>query len=164
MFRLQDLPPEHADPALTMKQPEIYYGESNDVPFVVTNTSITEDNSAGRLDRPVRRQGRHPALELHPARDVRLEVSATTTCWSRSSITAESKILINRDIQTRIRKPVPFLGFDSDPYFAIVDGQPEWIWDAYTYTDQYPYSQAVDVGDATGGLLAGQRRTTCGTR
>ena len=50
---------------------------------------------------------------------------------------------------------MPFLGFDSDPYFAIIDGQPEWIWDAYTYTDQYPYSQAVDVGDATGGLLQG---------
>ena len=31
-------------------------------------------------------------------------------------------------------------------YFAIVDGEPVWIYDAYTTTDQYPYSQALDVG------------------
>ena len=40
---------------------------------------------------------------------------------------------------------MPFLSFDSDPYFAIVDGRPEWIWDAYTTTDQYPYSQVAST-------------------
>jgi uncharacterized protein len=154
VFRLQDLPPETKDEALTMKQPEIYYGESNDVPFVVTNTNITEDNPQGGSTAPYAGKGGielsnfiRRAMFAWKYRDYNLLVS--------SSITSKSKILIYRDIQTRIRKPVPFLGFDSDPYFAIIDGQPEWIWDAYTYTDQYPYSQAVDVNDATGGLLQG---------
>ena len=154
VFRLQDLPPVTTDGSLTMQQPEIYYGESNDVPFVVTNTSVIEDNPQGGSTAPYSGKGGiqlsnfiRRAMFAWKYRDYNLLVS--------SSITPQSKILIYRDIQTRIRKPVPFLGFDSDPYFAIIDGQPEWIWDAYTYTDQYPYSQAVDVGDATGGLLQG---------
>ncbi|HTG47367.1 MAG TPA: UPF0182 family protein [Actinomycetota bacterium] len=154
VFRLQDLPPVTKDAALDMQQPEIYFGESNDVPFVVTNTNIHEDNPQGGETAPYSGPGgiqlsnflRRAVFSWH-FRDYNLLVS--------SSITPQSRIMIYRDIQTRIRKPVPFLGFDSDPYFAIIDGQPEWIWDAYTYTNQYPYSQSVDVGDATGGLLQG---------
>jgi uncharacterized membrane protein (UPF0182 family) len=32
-----------------------------------------------------------------------------------------------------------------------VDGKLYWIWDAYTTTNQYPYSQPVDLGDVTSG-------------
>src|SRR3712207_7382458 len=48
--------------------------------------------------------------------------------------------LINRDIESRTHLPAPFLSFDADPYMAVVDGRIVWIWDAYTSTDQYPYS------------------------
>ncbi len=37
-------------------------------------------------------------------------------------------------------KAVPFLTFDADPYLAIVDGRAGVDLDAYTTTDQYPYS------------------------
>jgi uncharacterized membrane protein (UPF0182 family) len=45
---------------------------------------------------------------------------------------------------------VPFLRFDGDPYLAIVGGRMQWIWDAYTTTTQYPYSQSLELFDATG--------------
>jgi uncharacterized membrane protein (UPF0182 family) len=66
-------------------------------------------------------------------------------------IDANSTIMIRRSIIDRATRAVPFLGFDSDPYLAVVDGQPTWIWDAYTTTTEYPYSQAIDLGQATGG-------------
>ena len=52
-------------------------------------------------------------------------------------------------------KPAPFLSCDSDPYLAIVDGKLLWIYDAYTTTTEYPYSQAIDLSDATDGLIGG---------
>jgi uncharacterized membrane protein (UPF0182 family) len=55
--------------------------------------------------------------------------------------------MIYRDIKERVPKAAPFLGFDGDPYAAIVDGKLVWIWDAYTTTDQYPYSQEIGLGD-----------------
>ena len=80
-------------------------------------------------------------------RDVNLLISG--------QITADSRIMIYRDIQARVPKAVPFLTFDSDPYLAIVEGRLVWIWDAYTTTDQYPYSESVNLSEATDGLLPG---------
>jgi uncharacterized membrane protein (UPF0182 family) len=35
----------------------------------------------------------------------------------------------------------------------VVDGRLQWIWDAYTTTNNYPYSQSVNLSDATDGQL-----------
>jgi hypothetical protein len=57
--------------------------------------------------------------------------------------------MIYRDIRQRVPKAAPFLRFDADPYSAIVDGKLVWIWDAYTTTDQYPYSQPLDLDEVS---------------
>ena len=57
--------------------------------------------------------------------------------------------MIYRTLAQRVPKPVPFLSFDRDPYLAIVDGDLTWIWDAYTTTNDYPYSQSIDLQEAT---------------
>lgn len=151
VFTLQDLPPT-GEP--TMDQPRIYYGESSDVPFVVVNATAQElDYEGAPQNEQYHGTGGIPignfltrAMFAWKYKDYNLLVSG--------SIGSDSRIMINRDLETRVRKAVPFLGFDADPYFAVVDGQPVWIWDAYTYTSQYPYSQSVDVSQATGGLIA----------
>ena len=62
MFRLKDLAASEDD--LEMTQPRMYYGERNDVPFVVMNTS-TQSSSTTRTRtgtiRP-RRRTRAPAV------------------------------------------------------------------------------------------------------
>jgi uncharacterized protein len=73
-----------------------------------------------------------------------------------NQITDQSRLMIYRDIEERASKAVPFLSFDADPYFAIVDGQPVWILDAYTGSNGYPYSQSVNASAATDGLFFGQ--------
>lgn len=150
---LQNLPPV-GQPA--MSQPRIYYGEGNDVPFVVVGTTTQElDYEGAPENEPYQGSGGirvgnllTRGLFAWQFRDYNLLVS--------SAITADSRILIYRDIETRVRKPVPFLGFDNDPYFAVVGGRGVWIWDAYTASNEYPYSESVDIAEATDGLIAGR--------
>jgi uncharacterized membrane protein (UPF0182 family) len=63
---------------------------------------------------------------------------------------------MNRSIVERARDPVPFLTFDADPYLAVTSEGYVWIWDAYTTSDGYPYSQSVDLAEVTADLLPQQ--------
>ena len=44
-----------------------------------------------------------------------------------------------------MRKAAPFLHFDSYPYPIIYRGGIHWLYDAYTTTNRYPYSQAAET-------------------
>jgi uncharacterized membrane protein (UPF0182 family) len=154
LLTLQGIPVSPtAVPSLT--QPRIYYGEQNDVPFVIVGAQTPEIDYEGTLQHE-QYQGDGGiamgniftrAMFAWKFRDVNLLISG--------QIRSDSRILLYRDIQTRVPKAVPFLSFDSDPYLAIVDGGLKWIWDAYTTTTEYPYAQTVDVGLATDDSLAG---------
>ena len=60
-----------------------------------------------------------------------------------------SQILYDRDPAERVRKVAPYLTVDTAPYPAIVDGRVQWIVDAYTTSDQFPYSTAQQLGEVT---------------
>lgn len=63
-----------------------------------------------------------------------------------TEITGESKILINRNIITRAKKVLPFLIYDEQPYTVVTDeGKILWVLDAYTVSNQYPYSQYISI-------------------
>jgi uncharacterized membrane protein (UPF0182 family) len=63
-----------------------------------------------------------------------------------SSITADSKILYQRDIRQRVEAVAPFLSFDADPYVVIIGGRMQYVLDAYTTSASYPYAQRADTG------------------
>ncbi len=42
--------------------------------------------------------------------------------------------------------------YDSDPYLAVIDGRLQWILDAYTVSDRYPYSEPVNHSQGEGKL------------
>ena len=152
---LRDIPPV-GEPAIS--QPQLYFGELNDVPFVVTNTGSKEldyEGASQEQDTVYSGTGGIPmgnmlqrALFAWRFKDINLLISGL--------IHPDSRIMIFRQIQQRVPKPAPFLRFDADPYLAIVAGKLTWIYDAYTTTTEYPYSQAVDLGDATDGLMTGR--------
>lgn len=64
------------------------------------------------------------------------------------AITPQSQILYDRNPSVRVQKVAPYLTLDSDPYPAIVDGRVVWIIDAYTTSNNYPYSTPVQVSEA----------------
>ena len=150
--------PVRSDPGPELSQPRIYFGEGStgDTPFVVVGTKTPEldyegstepyayDGTGGiPMGNPLQR-----ALFAWRFRDVNLLISG--------QISSTSRIMIYRDIVQRVPKPVPFLTFDQDPYFAVSAGRPVWIWDAYTTTNQYPYSQSLNLSEATDGQLPPQ--------
>jgi uncharacterized membrane protein (UPF0182 family) len=151
VFTLRDIPPV-GEPPLT--QPRIYYGEVDDVPFVVVNTGTREldyEGGPGAGEQRFTYDGRggirvggfvQRLLLAWRYRDVNLLISGL--------IGADSRIMIHRDITDRVPRAAPFLLFDGDPYSAIVDGRLVWIWDAYTTTAAYPYSQQVDLSAVLG--------------
>lgn len=64
-------------------------------------------------------------------------------------VTADSQILYDRSPKDRVAKVAPYLTLDGRVYPAVVDGRVKWIVDGYTTSDQYPYSQMTDLGEAT---------------
>jgi uncharacterized membrane protein (UPF0182 family) len=62
----------------------------------------------------------------------------------------DSRILVRRDVDERVRALAPFLEFDADPYPVVVDGRIQWIVDGYTTTSRYPYAQRALVEDVPG--------------
>jgi hypothetical protein len=156
VFSVKDIPPIAAADVqppeeLLPEKPQVYFGERQDVPFVVVKTKTRElDYEGAPADQAYRYDGTggipmgnllQRALFAWRFRDINLLISG--------QITAESRIMINRTIQERISKPAPFLSFDGDPYLAVVDGRLLWIQDAYTTSAEYPYSEQVDFAVAT---------------
>ncbi|GIG65320.1 hypothetical protein HNR73_000940 [Phytomonospora endophytica] len=71
----------------------------------------------------------------------------------------ESKLLYNRNPRDRVEKVAPFLTVDGDPYPAVVDGKIVWILDGYTTASTYPYSDKVNLSDASTDTLTGSGTT-----
>ena len=64
-----------------------------------------------------------------------------------SYITADSRIMIRRNIGERVRTIAPFLRLDHDPYLIISDGRMFWMQDAYTVSSYFPYAEpAQELG------------------
>jgi len=55
----------------------------------------------------------------------------------------KSRIQLNRYLPQRLQAIAPFIMYDPDPYLFIEDGKLQWICDAYTATNRYPYSALV---------------------
>lgn len=57
------------------------------------------------------------------------------------AVSNESQIIYDRNPIDRVQKVAPYLITDSDAYPSVVDGRVVWIVDAYTTSDNYPYSR-----------------------
>ncbi len=56
--------------------------------------------------------------------------------------TPESRVMLRRDIVERARTLAPFLSFDRNPYIVADTDHYSYILDAYTTSQNYPYSEA----------------------
>jgi uncharacterized membrane protein (UPF0182 family) len=65
------------------------------------------------------------------------------------AVNHQSRILYVRDPLSRVAKVAPFLTLDGAVYPVISGGKLDWVADAYTTTNLYPYSERVSLGGAT---------------
>lgn len=81
----------------------------------------------------------------------------STDIFFSSQTNSASQILYNRDPLDRVAKVAPFLTLEQEAYPAVVDMDDDpatpkrlvWIVDAYTTTDNYPYSQHESLSETT---------------
>ncbi|MFV0133741.1 UPF0182 family protein [Streptomyces sp. HMX87] len=64
-----------------------------------------------------------------------------------------SKILYKRTPKERVEAVAPWLTIDGDAYPAVVNKRIQWIVDAYTTTNGYPYASRTTLGDTTADSL-----------
>jgi uncharacterized protein len=137
--------------AIPVRQPRIYFGEPPpDTPaYVVVGSRQPEVGSpsvSGQGQASFRYNG-HGGVQLSsPLRRLAAALHFTDlNLLISSNLDAGSRILFNRDIRDRMEKAAPFLQWDADPYVAVVDGRVVFIRDGYTTTDNYPYSQRIQL-------------------
>jgi len=142
-FFIKDIPPA-SEHGLEVTRPEIYYGEETDNHVIVKGNIEEFDYPLGDENQmttyqeesgvPVGSLLRRLIFAMHFS-DLNILISGY--------ISPESHILYIRDIRERVRKIAPFLAFDEDPYMVVAGGRLYWIYDAYTYSSNYPYSKPI---------------------
>lgn len=138
---LRDIPPlSNGGPII--QEPRLYFGEDGKG-YVIVKGSVPE------FDYP---KGKDNVYTTYSGRDG-IEIGSiarrTLFAWQLDDpnillsgyITRESRILLHRNIQDRVRTIAPFLKLDRDPYVVASDGRLYWIQDAYTTSRWFPYSQ-----------------------
>ena len=140
---IKDIPPV-SKINLPVKQSAIYYGEE-------TNSYIFTHTTTQEFDYP---QGSENVFTQYDGKGgVTLSSlwHRLAYAWDLGSIkilisnyfTNQSRIHYYRQIEERVGKVAPFLRFDNDPYVVLIDGRLQWLIDAYTVSDRYPYSEPV---------------------
>ena len=62
------------------------------------------------------------------------------------NMTKDSKIITTRNIVERAKAIMPYLKYDKNPYMVVTnEGKMMWVLDAYTTSNNYPYSQATVI-------------------
>jgi uncharacterized membrane protein (UPF0182 family) len=154
-FVVNDIPPQNlsepTDPALTIDQPRLYFSANVDNDYLIVGTDEPE------VDFPIDDTSGENVATNHYDGEGGVELGGIfrRLAWAlrfgnldtliSNQLTADSKVMIERNLRSRIARIAPFLEGDADPYIVIVDGRLKWIMDLYTVTDRYPYSQPADT-------------------
>ena len=150
-FYVKGVPATTTVSELEVEQPRIYFGESAEsVEYVVVN-SLQEE-----VDYPLSTEGQSVAYTNYSGEGgvgigsffrrlgFALRYSELNLLIS-NQLSDDSKLIMERNIVSRVKKAAPFLYTDNDPYLALIDGNLFWIIDMYTVSDKYPYAQPADT-------------------
>jgi uncharacterized membrane protein (UPF0182 family) len=141
---LSNMPIQSTLPELTVTRPEIYFGE-------LTNTDVYVRTRQKEFNYP---QGDSNNLTSYEGNGgIRLGglLRRTLIAYDRGDITklpfsddvsADSRLLMRRNLRDRVQELAPFLTLDPDPYVVVGDdGRIYWMMDAFTTSNTYPYAR-----------------------
>ena len=147
---VKDLPPSSTVPEVKVTRPQIYFGEQSNE-FILAPTRQREfDYPSGEGDAAVYSTydgGAGVSLNAFWRRLLFAVRFGAMNIMLSNDLTDATRILFHRDVLERAQLALPFVQFDGDPYIVIADdGTLQWILDAYTVTDRYPYAQPLTNG------------------
>jgi uncharacterized membrane protein (UPF0182 family) len=140
---LSNMPVESTVPGLTVTRPEIYFGE-------LTNTDVYVKTRQQEFNYP---QGQSNSFTSYQGSGgivlggflrrilIALDRGDVTKLPFSDDVNENSRLLMRRNVRTRVSTLAPFLTFDQDPYIVVAkDGRLYWMMDAFATSDTYPYS------------------------
>lgn len=143
---IKDIPPKSKYPELDVNQPRIYYGELTDSHVIVNTKEKELDYPSGDENIYNNYDGTGGVKISNIWRKFLFGFKFDGTRFFLSSYpTKESRIMFNRKITDRVKKIVPFLKFDDDPYVVLANSKLYWIIDAYVVSTDYPYSEPTSI-------------------
>jgi uncharacterized membrane protein (UPF0182 family) len=147
---LSNMPVQSTVPSLNITRPQIYFGE-------ITNTDVYVKTRQQEFDYP---QGQSNNLTSYEGTGgielggwlrralLALDRGDLSKLPFSDDVNAQSRLLMRRNVRERAATLAPFLTFDPDPYMVLgEDGRLSWVMDAFTTSDQYPYSTHYRLGD-----------------
>lgn len=143
-FILSDMPVQSNVPEVKITRPEIYYGQKTDTPVYVKTRQKEFDYPQGEANQTTVYQGTGGISISGKIRRLLLAwaLGDLSKLPFSDDINSESRVLMLRNINSRVRELAPFLIYDKDPYIVVADdGRLFWLMDAYTESTTYPYSR-----------------------
>jgi hypothetical protein len=146
---LSNMPIQSTIPGLTIRRPEIYFGE-------LTNTDVYVKTRQKEFNYP---QGDNDNLTSYEGSGgirlggflrrtlIALDRGDLTKLPFSDDVSSESRLLMRRSLRERVQELAPFLTFDPDAYVVVgEDGKIYWLMDAFTTSNNYPYARRYRVG------------------
>jgi uncharacterized membrane protein (UPF0182 family) len=144
---IKDVPPVSSI-SVKVTRPQIYYGE-------LTSSYVFVGTGQQEFDYPAANKDVYANYTGRGGVPIGSFLLRALYAWQFGSadvlfsayISNNARILYRRNVRERARTALPFLVFDSEPYLIVTDaGELKWILDAYTSSDNYPYSQRTENG------------------
>lgn len=136
-----NIPPESYNDVVKIDRPEIYFGEKTD-DYIIVNTKEQEfDYPDGSENQYTEYEGNSGVKLnflnrlLYTLREGSIKILVS------GNITSNSRIIYERNVVQRVKKIMPYLNYEEDPYMFVNDGKLYWMLDAYTTSSYYPYSE-----------------------
>ncbi|GAA4069453.1 UPF0182 family protein [Streptomyces hundungensis] len=141
-------------------QQRIYYGEKTDQYSIVGGPQKELDyESEGKGQVTTSFEGKGGVSLSNPFNRAAYAVTFNEPQILYSgAIGKGSKILYNRTPKERVEAVAPWLTIDGDAYPAVVGKRIQWVVDAYTTTNGYPYASRTTLGETTTDSLTNNQR------
>ncbi|MGW4196750.1 UPF0182 family membrane protein [Streptomyces sp. NPDC005004] len=135
-------------------QQEIYYGEKTTTYSIVGGPQKEIDYSNDKGEKTTSYRGGSGVSLDNPLNRAAYAVAFNEPQILYSgAIGKGSRVLYNRTPKDRVEAVAPWLTIDGDAYPAVVDGRIQWIVDAYTTSNGFPYASRTTLGDTTADSL-----------
>jgi uncharacterized protein len=147
---LSNMPVQSTVQGLSVTRPEIYFGQLTNTDVYVKTRQQEFNYPQGQANNLTSYQGTGGVVLGGFLRRIILSIDRGDLGKLPFSddVNSESRLLMRRNIRDRVTTLAPFLTYEQDPYIVLgEDGRLSWVMDAFTTSDNYPYSSHYQVED-----------------
>jgi hypothetical protein len=161
VYAVKDIPPVSNGGFVDISEPRIYYGESMNGYAIVKGNSSEFDYPQGDANKQYQYTG-NGGIRLSILNRLAFSfVNQNVNILISGQISSESRIMVYRNLQERVKHIAPFLEVDSDPYIVVdPEGRLFWFGQGYTTSQYFPYSEYYDAGAELNGKVVNYIRNS----